>query len=1337
MTEPAKNVLATYLRRLTNLSGNSRSLMLLRLPGEQLIDVKEFAHLNGEPSFSIIGSLIAGQSVKLCQVLDSRMEANNVASDKLRKLQRVDRFIYEETGSKDLHVGWPFVRGKFMDGTLIRCPLLYFPVTLAMEGQHWVLHPRKETGVTLNKSFLLAFSFFNDVKLDEDLLETSFEEFDTDSTVFRTQLYQLLKDKIEINFNSATFQDELLPFETYRKQEFEEQQRTGELKLFPEAVLGIFPQSGSQLVPDYLHMMENQSIPDLDDFFSRKNIQGLKPNGAASETISEENIYTPFVLDAWQEQAIKAVKNGRSVVVQGPPGTGKSQLICNLLADAIASGKKVLLVCQKRAALDVVYERLDKTGLSDFLGLVHDFRNDRREIFQKIAQQVEAIEDFKAENRTVDVIQTERKFFQLCRRLDQITEELEEFKFALFDDKECGVSVKELYLTSNLGGASINMRQEYQYFPFRDVPNFLRRMKAYVKYAIFMEDERFVWRDRKSFEDYHVSDQVAIETVLLEIPQYQQEISGKVEQLLGRGLNVEDCSSLYAKEDDILGMISVLKDDDVFRFFQAMEGETDEETNLVWLANIERISLNCFGENTPEVSLPTDQLGKFLAILQQCRDARRNLFQWLKWELTGKEKFLVKRVLVANDLPYNTDGLKELEERIDSRLNLEHNLTELKSKPWLLEVPASYDKVQIKMWFEKQKLAMRAKLVYNTLREIKGIINVQRFDRQGFINVFRDLLKIIENVPARREQWYQYLTPYQVKQLVLEPAVHAEYLKVLRRDFDNLCEYDKLKAELKSHERDVISRLCDQVAGWSVSVMEELFLNSLRLSWIDHIETKYPILRSVSSMKMEELQQQLRECVEEKQRLSKQILLVRARERVYESLEYNRLNNLVTYRDLLHQVTKKKKIWPIRRLIATYYYELFQLIPCWMASPESVSAIFPMTELFDLVIFDEASQCFAERGLPAIFRGKQVVIAGDDKQLRPSELYQVRWDGDSESPDEEVDSLLELAGRYLETVHLHGHYRSRALELIEFSNTHFYDGRLQLLPDRDQLNNDEPAIEYQLVKGVWDNHMNAAEADAVVTRVIQILTAQPEKEVGVVTFNAPQQMLILDKLEAELTRTGIRMPDSFFVKNIENVQGDEKDIIIFSIGYAPDKKGKMSMQFGTLNTLGGENRLNVAVTRARERVVIVTSINPEQLRVSNMKNEGPRLLRKYLEYARHVGERKFRPRAHYESRNSAEWYLSSRLKQWGTERLQNYSFNANGLPYTDISVVRDGKHIGVILTDDERYFTSLSAKDVHAYTPSLLLRKNWKYHMVFSRNLWKDRARMEEELMLFVGSQDQ
>ena len=222
MPDPANNILSTYLRRLTNLSGNNRSLVLLRLQADQLIDVQEFSFLSGDRSFEIINALIATRSKKLCQVLDSRMEANNIVSRKLKKLQRIDRFIFEERGTNDLHVGWPFVRGKFSDGSLVRCPLLYFPVTIVQEGQHWVLQPRKDAGITFNKSFLLAYAFYNQLKPDEDLLETNFEEFDTDSTVFRTQLYQVLRDKVEVNFNPENFRDELIPFEEFKKQPFEE-----------------------------------------------------------------------------------------------------------------------------------------------------------------------------------------------------------------------------------------------------------------------------------------------------------------------------------------------------------------------------------------------------------------------------------------------------------------------------------------------------------------------------------------------------------------------------------------------------------------------------------------------------------------------------------------------------------------------------------------------------------------------------------------------------------------------------------------------------------------------------------------------------------------------------------------------------------------------------------------------------------------------------------------------------------------------------------------------------------------------------------------------------------
>ena len=151
-TDSTKKILNTYLRRLTNLSGNNRSLFLPRLGSEQFMDLHELSQLNKERSFTIIESLIAGKRKIVCNTTDARMEAVSEASKKLKKLQRLDHFLFEERGSRDLHIGWPFVRGKFADGTLVRCPLLFFPVELISENNQWVIKPREGTDISFNKS---------------------------------------------------------------------------------------------------------------------------------------------------------------------------------------------------------------------------------------------------------------------------------------------------------------------------------------------------------------------------------------------------------------------------------------------------------------------------------------------------------------------------------------------------------------------------------------------------------------------------------------------------------------------------------------------------------------------------------------------------------------------------------------------------------------------------------------------------------------------------------------------------------------------------------------------------------------------------------------------------------------------------------------------------------------------------------------------------------------------------------------------------------------------------------------------------------------------------------
>ena len=186
----------------------------------------------------------------------------------------------------------------------------------------------------------------------------------------------------------------------------------------------------------------------LKNFFLSKN-QISPDKHKQLSSVKEEHTFTPFQIDASQEAALKAVKQGNSLVVQGPPGTGKSQLICNLIADYIARGKNVLVVSQKRAALDVVHKRLQEKELGDFVSVVHDFKNDRKQTYHQIENQINNLEKYKQLNNGLDTIYLEREYLHACRRIDQLTESFEEFKQALFDTIECGLSVKELYVTSS------------------------------------------------------------------------------------------------------------------------------------------------------------------------------------------------------------------------------------------------------------------------------------------------------------------------------------------------------------------------------------------------------------------------------------------------------------------------------------------------------------------------------------------------------------------------------------------------------------------------------------------------------------------------------------------------------------------------------------------------------------------------------------------------------------------------------------------------------------------------------------------------------------------------
>ena len=1316
-----KKLLSLFMRRLTNLSASNRSLFLPRL-SEQFIDLQSLSQLNGEPAFSIIESLIEGKKKNICPLLDSRMEVASEASLKLKKLKRTDEFIFEEGGAHDLHVGWPFVHGKFADGTFVRAPLLFFPVRLEADEKQWWLAPRKETEASLNRSFLLGHAFYNKVMLDENLMEETLESFSEETISFRTELFKLFQQsKLDLLFNPSNYyQNELTHFTSFTKDEFESAYRGGELKVVPEAVIGIFPQAGSSLVPDYLHLLQDHSFQDLEGFFSKSEnkYRGVKN---FIPLVKEDKVYSIFPTDCWQENALKAVKLGCSVVVEGPPGTGKSQLICNLVSDSVASGKRVLVVSQKRAALDVVYKRLSEKKLEEFCSLVHDFKNDRKEIFEKLAQQISRIEEYKAKNISLDSIQLDRAFFQSSHQIDHLTEELEHFRAMLFDTSECGVSIKELYLQSDPTQASVPVKQEYHHFRFDELNDFLRKMNLYTQLAAQLGGKH-PWEKRKSFARLMPSDLPRIEKTLDEVIAFTSQTLDESKTKFGVPSDWDDITSLIASLADIEIASQLIKNEELLKYLQQIL-QSPQEVSSLWLSNIERLVVDCYEGDGPEAMLSADQLGTFQKALHRSMKARRSLFGLIRWQLFSKDKVLITRALVANKIENNKEGFLQLERMLDSRLNLEHNFSKLKNDPWIQCAPDSLELSEVKAWFLKQQAAIKAAEIYQSSRPLRKLIDPAKIDFEKFTTQIQSLLSWIPTIRTKVNEWQNYLTPLQITELAQLQEKKEELTQSLRKDFDIICEFDLQDESLTLPEKSVINKLYEQLKTWQNDLFKKAFINSLSLAWIDHLEMKHPELRIASSGKIKSIEEELRQQIQTKENFSEKILQLRARERCIDNLEFNRLNNQITYRDLLHQVTKKKKIWPLRKVVSEFEEEVFKLTPCWLASPEAVSAIFPMREIFDIVIFDEASQCFAERGIPALYRGKQAVIAGDSKQLRPGDFYLARWQEENfEEPDAEIDSLLELAGRYLMKVQLNEHYRSKSWQLIQFSNKNFYGDRLQALPHFDLLKENFSAIEYLKVDGFWENNCNEEEARAVISQLKKIWQSYPEKEIGVVTFNVQQQYLILDLLDEDAELIARR--ENLFVKNIENVQGDERDVIIFSIGYAPDKKGRLSAQFGSLNQNGGENRLNVAVTRAREKIIIVASILPHQLQVGETRNRGPKLLKEYLSFALSVAS--VEPLK--EMLNETPALTISLQNQIQTQNINpGISFSCNYL-FADSIIYKNKIAAGALLTDDNNYFKSFSCKEEHAHLPHMLEQRKWPYLRVYSRTFWVDRKRFFNDM---------
>ncbi|MFJ5714631.1 AAA domain-containing protein [Neobacillus sp. NPDC093127] len=1218
--------------KLNDISRRNRSIRLLKLYNKWSFDLTELdslSKLSKEKAGVSVVEQIMNQSKNEITLLKPTInnEVSMKLSKKLTDLFRNIKGIEDETGIHDFYLGFPFLSGTLSDGTFFQAPLFLYPVRLEknnVNSQKWVIK-KDEEGSQINRTLFLAFKKLNNLSFTEDFFEQAAEV--SSKYNYDDWLSFLKKYEMNVSFSPKG----ISKLKEYSKEEVPE---VAGFTLLENAVIGNFPQGGSSLVKDYEELILLSEESDLSlagELIDPQDVD-IDTVGDQPENNKEDNLNKPDILnllqaDGSQEEILKEARYKKGIVVHGPPGTGKSQVIVNLITDALQQEKKILVVCQKRAALDVVYQRLDGLGLSNHVALVHDEKNDRKKLYAKVGAVLEQ-NKVSYENAMNQLSSTSKK-------LSSQEEILNSIAAALYSYQDFGLRLYDLYGLAKPIGETTQIIDLQEVLPAlnKDVlVDISEKVYTYAEWFDRFGDEDFPLKERKTFAHFNMKEKLEAIELLNDVIEKAKKAVDYIDTLDHEKITPGYTWLIESKLDKIYPDL----EDGTKRTLQGLR--------LWWWTSVS-------GKNIIEELL---EGGKFKGTSSS---------EWLK---------IKKSLVIMHELGKVT---KKMSEEVD------------KLKKYLNDSKVNSLKTRIS----------------------EGDIPLNELDKM---------------------------------------------LEFIHRDFEELQQMDVYWNHCSEIEKKVILLLQKKTAKNELTLSDywvDLFKNSAYVHWIDQTEKRNPQVQKISTNEFSRIRQSFAGLIEERRKVGTQFLLHNLTKKV-DSVQTNHSRNI---KELKHQVGKKRQVWPLRRLVNEFAGNgLVDIMPVWLASPEIVSSIFPLREgLFDLVIFDEASQCTVESGIPAVYRAKQVIIAGDEKQLPPYNLFQSSFVNDDDE-EEEYDtddsiSLLNLAKRRFSEKLLQWHYRSKYEELINYSNHAFYNGHVQIAPNVVPFKN-PPAIKWKKVNGRWINQSNEVEAIEVVNILKEILINQPGKTVGIITFNSKQQTKIqdqIDKLVSEdeefsavynqmLTRD---LDEQVFVKNIENVQGDERDIILFSITYAKNSEGKVYNRFGMLNQKGGENRLNVAVTRAKEGITVVSSIEPEELNVANTSQMGPKLLKAYLKYVRavsksqvdqinavvqevnenvntHVQEKEL----HFDSPFEEQVY--HQLRNLGYEVTTQVGMSGYRIDMAIVHPHDSSRYIVGIECDGAMYHSSANAKERDVYRQRFLESRGWTIERIWSRNWWKNSS---------------
>lgn len=1242
---------------------------------------------------------------------------------RLRSIEKLAKLSIEEKGANILYLALGFVRWYESDASdkARIAPLLLIPVELSrksINSRFRVRYNNDELGYNISFFEKLKIEFGIEIEIPDQIQAGDLTSFfsEVSQKINKLKRWSVIENEIRLGLFSFS------KFLMYR--DLDESVWPKENKPFKHNIL-------SKL------LSENGFSEEISE-----SDTGFQEYG---DEVKYEETYHILPADSSQQNVIFSVRDKQNLVVQGPPGTGKSQTIVNIISDQVARGKKVLFVAEKLAALNVVSNKLEQLGLSDLIIELHSNKAKKKDFIQELGKTLDSIKPIYNDNIEEKLTDSENVRNHLNNYCEAVNEKFDELGFSPYQAFGFVLNFSSI-IGEDIYDLDLDLVKLGSFEDYKTNLEIVSEVAVSARKLGPLNESPFIKFEPVDFTFYEAEKFIKdLEGIQSDMILWSEQFNILHDKF---SLALFNCSYFGVhKLNNSLNAIYDLNNSAIEVDFMKLKEDLETLEKTLHVCN----DIESFQKQTEYLNSKLLERYWEIDVDDTLIKLNKHYKKWYKFfikEYKDAKAFMSSYFKTSDFKPSPAELVKICRLNIEKKELNARIIKETKvffqtyTKTELIQVDQPWNHLKDSLtWFKKYYSG-----VQNDEFFIEGLQMVWQRENYGQFNFnliefgeFHERLRIILKSASFKEIEEFDKVNYLDLTNNLENCINQ------RSALNDYIQLVKNVKQLKSNDLEWVNEILE---NWSKSniYLKEIF----QYYWFKAISRKAFKDRKALELFIGENHSKLVEdyCRNEDDLVD--INKFRVIRNHYDGLPRSGFNAGkigVLYKEL----SKKRKLKSIRQLISDCGQMLLDIKPIFLMSPLSIAQFINTNKLeFDLVIFDEASQIKPVEAFGAILRGKQVLIVGDSKQLPPTSFFDLSLDDDDEETDElqtsDVESILALAeARQIPQKMLRWHYRSKHESLISISNREFYNSNLLVFPSAHQ-HLKELGFNYKCSTDTFyepgkGGRINRGEAKLIVKEVFDHIEKNRDLSLGVVAFSQTQAKLIEDYIEQELKLNPNKAvedyifnstsDEKFFVKNLENVQGDERDVIIISVGYGYQNSGRFSYSFGPINKEGGERRLNVLFSRAKRKCLVIANFRGDNIDLSRTDSYGVKVLKAYLTYAE-------RRQLEIPSVDASEFdsifeeQVHNKLTSAGYEVVKQVGSFGFRIDLAIKHPKDKGKFILAVECDGATYHSSKIARDRDKARQIILESMGWTFYRLWSTDWFLNPEKEFKRLVTFI-----